>query len=133
MSKHYHPQRKRSAKHYTPVAEMRLMARGQWVAILAAAGIPEDALVGRHGRPCPRCGGRDRFSPLPDVAECGAVLCRHCFNGDTDPSPGDGLATLQWWLAIEFAQARKWPRGMARPDAWLSVLACACVSGADSG
>jgi phage/plasmid primase-like uncharacterized protein len=116
MSKHYNPQRKRYYKNYTPVAELMAMARGRWVEILTAAGIPADALAGRHGRPCPRCGGRDRFSPLIDVAERGAVLCRHCHNGETVPRCGDGIATLRWWLGVDASEALKWLSG------WLGVL-----------
>lgn len=91
------------------------MARGRWFEILAEAGIPSDALDGRRGRPCPRCGGRDRFAPLPDLATRGAVLCRRCFHAGTDPRPGDGIATLRWWLCCDVAEALRWLRS------WLGV------------
>ncbi len=85
-------------------------------AILTAAGIPEDALVGRHGRPVHDAvvviGSRHCLKWL----RCGAVLCRHCFHGDTDPRPVMVWPTLQWWLAIEFAQACKWLEG------WLGLM-----------
>lgn len=116
MASDYSPQRKRFNKHFTPAAELMAMARGRWVEILTAAGIPADALAGRHGRPCPRCGGRDRFSPLIDVAERGAVLCRHCHNGETVPRCGDGIATLRWWLGVDASEALQWLSG------WLGVL-----------
>ncbi len=92
------------------------MAQGNWFAILTAAGMPANALTGRHGRPCPKCGGRDRFAPLKDAAERGAVLCRHCFHRGTYPRPGDGLATLQWWLRIDVAEAARWLSN------WLGIL-----------
>ncbi len=116
MSKHYNPQRKQSYQKYTPASELMTMARGRWVEILTAAGIPADALVGRHGRPCPRCGGRDRFCPLPDMVERGAVLCRNCHHSKTEPRCGDGIATLRWWLGIDAREALKWLSG------WLGVL-----------
>ena len=32
--------------------------------------------------------------------------CRHCFTAGTDPRPGDGLATLMWWMGCDFTTAR---------------------------
>lgn len=45
---------------------------------------------------------------MSDVAERGAVLCRHCFNGSTNPRAGDGLATLRWWLGCPVSDAAAW-------------------------
>ncbi|HMP69387.1 MAG TPA: primase-helicase zinc-binding domain-containing protein [Pirellulaceae bacterium] len=105
MRNHRNP-RKRSENY--SIADLRRLACGRWVEILTAAGIPADALSGRRGRPCPRCGGRDRFAPMPDLAERGAILCRHCFNANTDPRCGDGLSTLRWWLGGSVADACRW-------------------------
>ena len=91
------------------------MARGRWREILTAAGIPADALADARGRPCPRCGGFDRFAPMKDFADRGSVICRHCFHGGTEPRPGDGLATLRWWLGVDAAGADQWLA------AWLGV------------
>jgi len=52
---------------------------------------------------------------MRDLADRGAVLCRHCFNGSTDPKSGDGLASLRWWLGVDTAQAIRWLR------AWLGI------------
>ncbi|MDZ4851261.1 MAG: primase-helicase zinc-binding domain-containing protein [Pirellulaceae bacterium] len=90
------------------MSDLKTMAHGRWVEILRAAGVPEDALNGRGGRPCPRCGGRDRYSPMPDVAERGAVLCRSCHHAGTDPRAGDGVAALRWWLGVDAAGALRW-------------------------
>lgn len=98
-----------------PVADLLMMARGRWPEILTDAGIPADALAERRGRPCPRCGGCDRFAPMPDFADRGSVVCRHCFNGGTDPKPGDGLATLRWWLGATASEAAQWL------SAWLGI------------
>ena len=87
------------------------MARGRWVEILIDLGVPSDALDGRRGRPCPRCGGRDRFAPLPDLPDRGAVMCRGCFGPGDDPRPGDGIASIRWWLGCDALAARRWLAG----------------------
>lgn len=105
-----HPRKRKSTKHYNrpSVDEVLGLAAGHWLEILQDAGVPSDALEGKRGRPCPQCGGRDRFAPLPNIAERGAVLCRHCFTRGTDPAPGDGVATLRWWLGVGPAEALRW-------------------------
>ncbi|WP_168164319.1 primase-helicase zinc-binding domain-containing protein [Pirellula sp. SH-Sr6A] len=90
------------------IDEVKHRASGRWVEILSAAGIPSELLESRRGMPCPRCGGSDRFGTMRDLAMRGAVLCRHCFNGDTDPRAGDGLATLRWWLGVSLTAATEW-------------------------
>jgi hypothetical protein len=83
-----------------PVEQIKPAARGQWLSILAAAGIPADCLTGKNG-PCPKCGGKDRFAAFKDVAETGGVNCRKCHNDRN----GDGIATIQWWRACPFQEA----------------------------
>jgi phage/plasmid primase-like uncharacterized protein len=92
------------------IAELLAAACGQWLAILAAAGLPENLLNGK-GHPCPRCGGNNRFASFPDVAERGSVHCRTCFNSGTNPRPGDGLATLRWFMGCDTATACRWLAG----------------------
>lgn len=111
---HHNPQHK-TRSHSIPIADLVRIARGQWREILHDAGIPLECLEGCKGRPCPKCGGRDRFAPMRDLADRGAVLCRHCFNASTDPRAGDGLASLRWWLGVDTAQAIRWLR------AWLGI------------
>jgi phage/plasmid primase-like uncharacterized protein len=107
MSKHHNPQSER-ALDSIGLLELKRMAHGRWREILIAAGIPADSLEGRKGRPCPRCGGRDRFAPMRDLGERGAVLCRHCHNGSTDPKCGDGIQSLRWWLSVDTVAALRW-------------------------
>lgn len=114
MNKHHNPLRK-VCDPIVPVAELLSMAAGRWPGILIDAGIPADCLADRRGRPCPRCGGRDRFAALPDLAQRGAVMCRGCFGQGDDPRPGDGLATLRWWLGVDASEACRWLAG------WLGV------------
>lgn len=93
------------------IADLRDITSGRWLEILVAAGIPRESLVGRAGRPCPRCGGHDRFAPMPDLEQRGAVLCRHCHNGSTEPRCGDGIATLGWWLGVSTGEVLDWLHG----------------------
>lgn len=96
--------------HSIPIRELKRMARGRWREILQSAGIPPELLADRRGRPCPKCGGRDRFAALKDLEIVGAVHCRHCFSSSTNPKPGDGIASLQWWLGVSTADAIQWLR-----------------------
>lgn len=115
MSKHRKSLARHASVSFVSAADLRRMASGRWMEILQDAGLPIDALQGRKGRPCPRCGGCDRFAPLKDVVESGAVLCRHCFNGSTEPRCGDGIATLRWWLGLDVSGALRWLQD------WLSL------------
>lgn len=107
MASNHNPWLK-SSVHFIPAEELLRLAKGRWREILRDAGIPSDALDARRGRPCPRCGGVDRFALLPDFAERGAVLCRRCHNAGTEPRCGDGVATLRWWLGVDAAGALQW-------------------------
>ncbi len=100
--------RKKSKQDNCTVADLMKIASGRWVEILQAAGMPVNALDGKRGRPCPRCGGSDRYSPMNDLARRGAVLCRSCFNATTEPRSGDGIATLRWWLGVDARDAIRW-------------------------
>ncbi len=89
---------------------------GKWLKVLTDAGIPESALVDRRGKPCPKCGGCDRFSAMSDLAIRGAVLCRHCHNASTVPRAGDGIATLCWWLNCGLYDALVWLNNWIKGD-----------------
>ncbi len=60
-------------------------ARGHWVHILTQLGI--DAKVLGINKPCPICGGTDRFS-FTNKDDSGKYFCRGC-------GPGDGLDLLK--------------------------------------
>ena len=99
-------------------ADVKTAAKGRWLEILQAAGMPAEALDGRN-QPCPRCGGTDRFNASADVEQSGAVWCRKCFNKTTAISPGDGIATLAWWMNLTNGEAIKWLAdypGLAKND-----------------
>jgi len=96
--------------HNHSIAELKQAASGRWIEILTAAGIPAE-LLDRRGKPCPKCGdGTNRFAPMPDFERRGAVHCRICFNRSSNPKPGDGIASLQWWLGVDTAEAISWLR-----------------------
>ena len=100
--------RKKSKQDNCTLADLMAIASGRWLEILQAAGMPTDALTSKRGRPCPRCGGSDRYSPMNGLAQRGAVLCRSCFNATTEPRSGDGIATVRWWLGVDARDAIRW-------------------------
>lgn len=76
---------------------VKAAARGRWREILCHFGFPRSSINGLGHRSCPhpRCpdaGGKDRFRPLDDVDDCGAVYCNQCFSQKN----GDGLAAIGW-------------------------------------
>ncbi len=75
------------------VRELKQRMRGRWTEFLRACGVDEAILSGRN-RPCPMCGGRDRFQ-YTDKYEMGNFHCRGC-------GPGDGFALLQGTLGMTF-------------------------------
>jgi len=89
------------------IQEVKATARGQWTGILIDAGMPADCLA-PGGRPCPSCGGDDRFSAAKDVNDSGAVFCRHCFNKSSKIKPGDGVATVAWLMNKTNGEAANW-------------------------
>jgi putative DNA primase/helicase len=80
--------------------QVKRAAVGQWLDILAAAGIPRDALTKKH-KPCPCCGGTDRFS-FKDREGRGTYVCNQC-----RPQGGDGFHLLAAWLNCDFIGAMR--------------------------
>ena len=75
------------------VQRVQEAASGRWLDILIGAGVPEAMLL-RLNRPCPLCGGRDRFSFYRNKPD-GRWFCRGC-------GYGDGLSLLQKWRSERF-------------------------------
>ena len=77
-------------------------AQGRWPEIFAAAGMDPGHFV-KSNRPCPLCGGRDRFSLLkgernePD----GRWYCRGC-------RYGDGIELVKRFRGSTFPQTLRW-------------------------
>ncbi len=77
---------------------MKEMAVGKWRGILVALGFDDQALDGKH-RPCPACGGKDRFR-FDDLDGTGSSFCSMC--GATD-----GVGLLMKVRGLEFKDAAK--------------------------
>lgn len=71
-------------------------AVGRWPSILTACGIEESVLT-KPNRPCPICGGTDRFS-FTDKFGAGNYFCRGC-------GAGDGFDLLGRFLGCSFHEA----------------------------
>ena len=78
------------------ISRAKSAALGRWRAILQAAGVKAD-LLDKVNRPCPVCGGRDRFSFLDKEGD-GNYFCRGC-------GGGDGLSLLTKVLGTSFLDA----------------------------
>ena len=93
-------------------AEVLAVANGQWRNIVLALcpGLPDAALTATH-KPCPKCGGNDRFRCFDNFDETGGAYCSggkdnpDCHTEETSPKSGDGLAFLQWWNGWNFVRA----------------------------
>ena len=78
------------------ISLVREAAAKRWPEIIARlASVPLETLDGRH-RPCPKCGGSDRFRMFTD--ESGGAICNQCF----DSKNGDGFAVLAWLTGKDF-------------------------------
>jgi hypothetical protein len=77
---------------------------GRWPEILCALGdIHQDQLTDRH-KPCPACGGTDRFRwDSDDVA--GSWFCNQCGGKDHRGGAGNGMDLLMRVTGWSFAQA----------------------------
>ena len=71
-------------------------ARGRWRDIFVSCGIPAQ-LVDGSSRPCPVCGGRDRFR-FDDKFGVGNYFCRGC-------GPGDGFDLIAKFLQCSFFES----------------------------
>ncbi|TWT70012.1 primase-helicase zinc-binding domain-containing protein [Crateriforma conspicua] len=92
-----------------PFKEIKRTATGRWESILQAAGMSaEDLEHNSQGRPCPLCGGTDRFNVAKDFHETGGVFCRKCFSKSSNIKPGDGIATVAWFQRSTIDEAGQW-------------------------
>lgn len=69
--------------------------QGRWRGIVEALGIPSSSLDGNN-KPCPICGGRDRFNWKEEAGKA-VYFCRHC-------GGGDAVTLLEKYLGLEFKQ-----------------------------
>lgn len=78
--------------------EIRTAARGCWPDILARLGV-DAALIDGRNRPCPGCGGRDRFQ-FNRRSAAGAFSCRSHPDGG-----GDGFDLVRHVFEADFSTA----------------------------
>ena len=71
--------------------------KGRWPAVLTALGVPGELLDGKH-KPCPFCGGKDRFRFTP--AGGGSWYCAQCGHGS-------GMDFLMRFRKCEFRDAAR--------------------------
>lgn len=79
-------------------------ASGHWPQILTSlAGVDPDCLDGQH-RPCPSCGGKDRFR-FDDRDGTGSWFCNQCGGRQGTGGAGDGISLLMRVKGWSFKQA----------------------------
>ncbi|UOO88853.1 toprim domain-containing protein [Vitreoscilla massiliensis] len=78
---------------------------GQWRYILPALGVSSEALTNKH-KPCPACGGKDRFR-YDDKQGRGTFVC-----GQLDGLSGDGFALVQHIYGCDFKEAARLVAGV---------------------
>lgn len=80
---------------------LKLAAQNRWPEIVSRlASVDIESLDGKH-HPCPsgRCGSTTDAFRFTNMQDCGSAICSQCGKF------GDGFATLQWLLGIEFKEA----------------------------
>ena len=78
--------------------DIKAAAQYRWQEIHAAIGIDPRYLKNKH-RPCPACGGKDRFR-YDDKDGNGTFICSHYHNG-----AGDGFGLVMHYLNCGFDEA----------------------------
>lgn len=87
-----------SPAYQARVDRAKFAAAGRWPSILVASGVDASCLS-KSNRPCPLCGGTDRFS-FTDKFGNGNYFCRGC-------GAGDGFDLLGRFLGCSFHEALK--------------------------
>lgn len=80
------------------IEQLRVAAAGRWPGILVSVGIPKASLT-HQNKPCPACGGRDRFS-FTDKHGSGSFVCRAM-----DRQGGDGFELVMHYLDCDLRGA----------------------------
>lgn len=88
----------RSFDQRLSLERLRFDAIGRWPEILVAVGVPAESLS-RNAKPCPACGGKDRFS-FTDRRGSGSFVCR-----GLDRQGGDGFELVMHYLGCDLRAA----------------------------
>ena len=78
--------------------QLRVAAGGRWQEILVSLGIAAESLT-KTNKPCPACGGQDRFS-FTDKHGSGSFVCRAM-----DRQGGDGFELVMHYLSCDLRTA----------------------------
>ena len=81
------------------IERVKRAASGGWPRLFEAAGIDPSHLA-KQNRPCPLCGGTDRFSYFAKEDD-GHWFCRHC-------GAGDGIKLVQKYRHTGFIETLRW-------------------------
>ena len=82
------------------LALVKIHAAGRWLELIPALSSQTADLFDGRKKPCPRCGGNDRFRAFDDFNQEGGVVCSQCH----DKRNRDGFATLQWLTGWTFPE-----------------------------
>lgn len=80
------------------LAELRITAAGRWPELLVGLGLPAECLTSQN-KPCPACGGQDRFS-FTDKHGSGSFVCRAM-----ERQGGDGFELVMHFLGCDLRGA----------------------------
>lgn len=86
------------------IQKVNELANGLWVDILTTLTGTHESVFSRRGKPCPSCGGVDRFS-FDDKEGRGTWLCRQCGGRSGTGGAGDGISLLMRINGWSFADA----------------------------
>lgn len=90
------------------VARIKEAAAGRWPELFVDAGMDRSHFT-RQNRPCPLCGGTDRFSLFPKSTD-GGWFCRGCGHGD-------GIALVRAFTGRSFPETLEWlERALGLPE-----------------
>ena len=81
--------------------EVKAAAAGRCAEIVATVCGIDAAILDGKNRPCPKCGGVDRFAVFSDFDTTGSCICRKCH----DKKNVDVFATVQWLCDCSFPEA----------------------------
>ena len=72
-----------------------------WIDLFIAYGVEKSYLTGEYG-PCPKCGGKDRFTFNRRTGDC---YCRQCHPAPLEQR--NGIHGLAWALSISVSEATR--------------------------
>jgi len=84
--------RQRSYSFAALLPRAKAAAQGRWLELITTLTSCSPDAFNVRKKPCPKCGGNDRFRAFDDFNQEGGVVCSQCH----DKNNRDGFATIQW-------------------------------------